>query len=79
MAAVAFCTMPTACTPQAPSQTPNIVRQIDHILIASSDAKGLFALLSDTFQLPVAWPMSNHGNFASGGVAVGTVNLGNAR
>ncbi len=75
MAAVAFCTMPTACTPQAPSQSTNIVRQIDHILIASSEAKELFALLSDTFQLPVAWPMTNYGGFASGGVAVGNVNL----
>ena len=75
MAAVALCAMPTACTPQAPSQPTNIVRQIDHILIASREAKALFTLLSDTFQFPVAWPMSDYGSFASGGVAVGNVNL----
>jgi hypothetical protein len=73
MAAVGFCT--AACTAQTPSQTTNIVRQIDHILIVSSEAKELFSLLSDTFQLPVAWPMSDYGSFASGGVAVGNVNL----
>lgn len=75
MAAVAFCAMPIACAPQAPTRTTNIVRQIDHILIASSEAKELFSLLSDTFQFPVAWPMSDYGSFASGGVAVGNVNL----
>lgn len=73
--AVAFCILPTACAPQAPTQTTNIVRQIDHILIASSEARELFTLLSDTLQFPVAWPMSDHGSFASGGVAVGNVNL----
>lgn len=76
VAAVGFCAVPIACTPpQSPRQMSNIVRQIDHILIVSSEAKELFALLSDTFQLPVAWPMSDYGSFASGGVAVGNVNL----
>lgn len=76
MAAVGFCAVPIACTPpESPRQTTNIVRQIDHILIASSEAKELFSLLSDTFQFPVAWPMSDYGSFASGGVAVGNVNL----
>lgn len=75
MAAVVFCAMSAACAAQAPRQTTNIVRQIDHILIVSSEAKELFSLLSDTFQFPVAWPMSDYGSFASGGVAVGNVNL----
>jgi hypothetical protein len=52
-----------------------MVRQVDHVLIASHQARELFALLSDVFELPVAWPMSSYGNFASGGIAVGNVNL----
>lgn len=52
-----------------------IVRQIDHLLIVSSEAEKLFSLLTDTFQLPVAWPMTDYGGFTSGGVAVGNVNL----
>ncbi len=48
---------------------------MDHILVASSDAEMLFSVLSDTLQLPVAWPMSDYGSFASGGIAVGNVNL----
>jgi hypothetical protein len=75
MGAIGFCVMPAACAPQAPRRTTNIVRQIDHVLIASSDAKELFSLLSDTFQFPMAWPMSDYGGFASGGIAVGNVNL----
>jgi len=75
MAAVGFCAMSAVFAAQAPRQQPNIVRQIDHILIASSEAKELFLLLSDTFQFPVVWPMSDYGSFASGGVAVGNVNL----
>lgn len=74
-AGIVFCALLAACGPQVPRQTTNIVRQIDHILIASSEAKELFSLLSGTFQLPVAWPMADYGSFASGGVAVGNVNL----
>src|ERR1043166_5833491 len=54
---------------------PTPIRQIDHILIASNEAKDLFSLFTETFQLPVVWPMSDYGGFVSGGVALGNVNL----
>jgi hypothetical protein len=63
----------SAETPRPP--TTAIVRQIDHILIRSTHANELFNLLAETFQFPVAWPMAEYGGFASGGVAVGNVNL----
>lgn len=56
-------------------RTAAIVRQVDHVLVVSSDAAKLFTVLSDTFQLPVAWPFSTHGTFSSGGVSLGNVNL----
>lgn len=56
-------------------RTATIVRQVDHVLVVSSDAAKLFTVLSDTFQLPVAWPFSVHGTFSSGGVSLGNVNL----
>ena len=74
-AAIGFYTVSAVCAAQPPTQPQSVVNQIDHILIASSDAKELFSLLSDTFQFPVAWPMADYGNFASGGVSVGNVNL----
>lgn len=52
-----------------------VIRQVDHILIASNDADDLFSLLSETFQLPIVWPMGNYGRFTSGGVSAGNVNL----
>jgi hypothetical protein len=75
MTTIGLCATAAICAAQAPINPPKIVRQVDHILIASSEAKELFSLLSDTFQLPVAWPMSDFGSFASGGVAMGNVNL----
>ena len=57
------------------TQEERVIRKVDHILIASNDAEELFSLLSDTFQLPVAWPMGNYGRFTSGGVSAGNTNL----
>lgn len=59
----------------AEESTTQVVRQIDHILIETTDANALFVLLSETLQLPVAWPMYDYGGFASGGIALGNVNL----
>jgi hypothetical protein len=53
----------------------SIIRRVDHVLIASSDAGELFSLLSDKFEFPVVWPMANYGRFTSGGVFVGNLNL----
>ena len=75
MAAIGFCAPSAVGSSPAPVLTPNLVRQIDHVLISSNKAKELFSLLSETFEFPIAWPMSNYGSFASGGVAVGNVNL----
>jgi hypothetical protein len=69
MAAVVSSAVPIAWTPQPPSQTSSIIRQIDPLLIASSEATELLLLLSDTFQLPVAWTLTDYGGFSSGGVA----------
>lgn len=59
----------------APTPPPAIVRQVDHLLLSSPEAGELFSLLTDIFQLPVAWPLSDYGRFGSGGVALGNVNL----
>jgi hypothetical protein len=56
-------------------RVPIIARQVDHIMVASRQATELFALLTDTFGLPVVWPLSDYGSFGSGGVSFGNVNL----
>ena len=52
-----------------------VITQIDHIIISVSDPKTLHNFLTETFKLPVAWPVREYGQFASGGVFLGNVNL----
>lgn len=56
--------------------TPEVlVRQIDHIIIRSDEAEGLFRLFSEKLNLPVVWPYRSYGAFSSGGVGFGNVNI----
>ena len=57
------------------SRPEPIVATLDHVGVLAEDADALFALLAETFDLPVAWPMTDFGTFASGGVRPGTINL----
>ena len=51
------------------------IRQIDHVLIKTSDPKYLYSFFTDTLQLPIAWPIATYNGFTSGGVAFGNVNI----
>lgn len=53
----------------------SVVRQIDHLYVALDDAEAAFAFLTEVLLLPKAWPYSEYGVFASGGVCLGNVNL----
>jgi len=52
-----------------------VIRQVDHVLIESSDPVPLFEFFANALQLPVAWPMGDFSGFASGGVNAGNVNI----
>lgn len=52
-----------------------LVRQIDHILIGSDEPEQLFRLFSERFGLPVVWPFRPYGQFSSGGVGFGNINI----
>jgi hypothetical protein len=68
--------MSTGAYAQASHGTPELlVRQIDHIIIRSDEAEGLFRLFSEKLNLPVAWPYRSYGAFSSGGVGFGNVNI----
>jgi hypothetical protein len=61
---------------QAAHLPPHVwVRQIDHILIGSDEPEQLFRLFSEKLGLPVAWPFRSYGQFSSGGVGFGNVNI----
>lgn len=52
-----------------------IVKQLDHIVVRVGDPAELHTLLTDTFQLPVSWPVQAYPSFTSGGINLGNVNL----
>lgn len=51
------------------------VKQLDHLIVRVDDPRPLFNLLSETFQLPIAWPLRSYPSFMSGGVALGNLYL----
>jgi hypothetical protein len=52
-----------------------IVRQVDRILIESSNPKALFAFFSVDLQLPEAWPLAETQGYMSGTLGAGNVNI----
>jgi hypothetical protein len=52
-----------------------IVRQVDRILIESSNPKALFAFFSADLQLPEAWPLAENQGYMSGALGAGNVNI----
>lgn len=65
----------TAGTTVSFGQELRLARQVDHIIIRANDPERLFLLLTETLELPVAWPLKPYGFFVSGGVFAGNVNL----
>ncbi|MGH2978882.1 MAG: VOC family protein [Solirubrobacterales bacterium] len=51
-----------------------VVRRVDHINVRVPDPRALFSFLTETLELPVAWPWRRFPGFASGGAALG-INL----
>ena len=52
-----------------------IVKQLDHLVVRVDNPQPLFKLLSETLQLPVAWPLQAYPSFTSGGVCLGNLYL----
>jgi catechol 2,3-dioxygenase-like lactoylglutathione lyase family enzyme len=52
-----------------------LVKQIDHVVLRTDDVNALFALFTETLQLPVAWPIFSYRGFISGAVSFGAANL----
>lgn len=56
-------------------QCRSIVKQVDHIMLDSENPRKLFDFFTQELKFPVVWPYREYGNFASGGVFAGNVNL----
>lgn len=55
--------------------TESVVRGVDHLYAPLSNAEEAYGELTETLGLPVAWPFVTYGNFASGAVNLGNLNL----
>jgi catechol 2,3-dioxygenase-like lactoylglutathione lyase family enzyme len=55
--------------------TEPLVVQLDHVFIPVKDPAPLFDLFSRTLGLPVAWPVTDKGDFTSAAVCAGNANL----
>lgn len=51
------------------------VKQLDHLIVRVDYPAPLFALLSGTLQLPIAWPLRTYPSFTSGGITLGNLYL----
>jgi hypothetical protein len=57
------------------SSDGRVVKQLDHLIVRMDNPLPLFKLLSETFQLPVAWPLRTYPSFTSGGITLGNLYL----
>jgi hypothetical protein len=64
----------TAAARQVPVKR-QAVRQVDRILIESTDPRSLYDLFTGPLQLPVSWPLSANASYASGGFGTGNLNI----
>ena len=55
--------------------TRPLVDGVDHVYVPMADAARAFAVLAGELGLPVLWPFTSCGGFASGGVSVGSIKL----
>ena len=52
-----------------------LVDGVDHVFVPMLDASAGFASLTRDLSLPVMWPFTSFGGFASGGVSLGSIKL----
>lgn len=53
----------------------SLVEGVDHVYIPVVDGAAVFSALVEQLELPVLWPFTAFGSFASGGVSVGSIKL----
>jgi hypothetical protein len=53
----------------------HVVAKIDHIVVQTENPGQLFSMMTETFDLPVAWPIAAYPGFTTGGIHAGNVNI----
>lgn len=55
--------------------TEPVVHGVDHVYVPLSDSEAAYRVLTETLGLPIAWPYAAYGDFASGGINLGNLNV----
>lgn len=58
-----------------PGTIRRLVDGVDHVYVPMAQAADGFAVLTEELALPVMWPFTSFGDFASGGVSLGGIKL----
>src|SRR5690349_4836985 len=66
---------PTVASADQHERMHPVVEGVDHVYIPMSEARDGFAVLTEQLDLPVMWPFTSFGGFASGGVSLGNIKL----
>jgi len=57
------------------AMTEALVHGVDHVYVPLNDAETAYGVLTETLGLPIAWPYVTYGDFVTGGVNLGNLNL----
>ena len=61
--------------PVGASAREPLATRVEHLVVSSARASGLFEVFTRELQLPAVWPYSDYGSFQSGGVSLGNTVL----
>lgn len=59
----------------SPRELPPTIKQVDHVVVQAPEPEKIHTLFVQELGLPVAWQMTSYGDFSSGGVSFGNVNM----
>jgi catechol 2,3-dioxygenase-like lactoylglutathione lyase family enzyme len=65
----------TAVPTTAAHRLRPLIRKIDHVFAIVEDPRRALQFMNETLKLPSAWPFTDYGSFASGGINLGNLNL----
>ena len=65
----------TSCIENDGNYDEKIISKVDHIIIKPDNPEALFDFLANELKLPVFWDYAQHGDYTSGGIFCGNVNI----
>ncbi len=61
--------------PMAEKKEAKLLKRIDHMMIESENPTEAIKLFHEGLGLPIAWPLKDYGDYLSGGIGFGNMNI----